>query len=78
MGSTRNAGVEWIAPGLIKLVATAAGAEVKRGDALIVVEAMKMEHTMTAPRDGKVAELLVRMGEQVQDGAILLTLEPEA
>jgi len=65
-------------PGLIKLVSTAPGAEVKRGDALIVVEAMKMEHTMTAPRDGRVAELLVRTGEQVQDGAILLTLEPEA
>ncbi len=65
-------------PGLIKLVATAPGADVKRGDALIVVEAMKMEHTMTAPRDGRVAELLVRTGEQVQDGAILLTLEPEA
>ncbi len=65
-------------PGLIKLVATTSGAEVKRGDALVVVEAMKMEHTMTAPRDGKVAELRVRVGEQVQDGAILLTLEPES
>ena len=63
-------------PGLVKVVATSAGASVAKGDALIVLEAMKMEHTLTAPRDGVVAELTVSAGDQVEDGALLLSLEP--
>lgn len=61
-------------PGLVKVVATAAGAKVAKGEALIVVEAMKMEHTLIAPRDGEVAEVLVKAGEQVEDGALLVRL----
>ncbi len=38
---------------------------------------MKMEHALGAPRDGVIAEVLVNMGDQVQDGAMLITLEPE-
>jgi 3-methylcrotonyl-CoA carboxylase alpha subunit len=63
-------------PGLVKLVATAAGRQVRKGDALIVLEAMKMEHTLKAPRDGAVEELLAAPGDQVEDGAVLLTLAP--
>ncbi|MEO0774028.1 MAG: acetyl/propionyl/methylcrotonyl-CoA carboxylase subunit alpha [Pseudomonadota bacterium] len=64
-------------PGLVKLVSTTSGAQVAKGDALLVLEAMKMEHTLTAPRDGIVAEVLVDVGDQVTDGVQLLTLEPQ-
>jgi 3-methylcrotonyl-CoA carboxylase alpha subunit len=64
-------------PGLVKVVSAKPGTTVARGDALIVLEAMKMEHTLTAPRDGVVAELLAAEGDQVQEGALLLTLEAE-
>jgi len=64
-------------PGLVKVVNTTAGAAVTRGDALIVLEAMKMEHTLTAPRDGVVAEVLTAVGDQVTDGTLLLALEAE-
>ena len=65
-------------PGLVKLVSASAGQTVRRGDALLVLEAMKMEHTLTAPRDGVVAEVLGQEGAQVTDGTVLLTLAPEA
>ena len=55
----------------------APGAGVAAGDVLAVMEAMKMEHSLTAPRDGTVAEVAVRAGEQVEEGALLITLEPE-
>ena len=44
------------------------------GQALAVMEAMKMEHTITAPRDGVVAELLYAPGDQVAEGGELLRL----
>ena len=46
-----------------------------KGDPLIVLEAMKMEHTLTAPRDGKIAEVMVAAGDLVQEGAVLVRLE---
>jgi 3-methylcrotonyl-CoA carboxylase alpha subunit len=64
-------------PGLVTLVSAQAGQVVAKGDALLVLEAMKMEHTLTAPRDGIVAEILVVKGDQVTDGTMLLTLETE-
>ena len=64
-------------PGLVKQVRVAAGATVSKGDALAVLEAMKMEHTLTAPRDGMVAAVNVGEGEQVKDGDLLVSLEPE-
>ena len=63
-------------PGLVRAVMTHVGAEVAQGDPLLVLEAMKMEHTLRAPRDGVVAELLAAVGDQVSDGTILLALEP--
>jgi 3-methylcrotonyl-CoA carboxylase alpha subunit len=63
-------------PGLVKIVAATAGQAVQKGDALLVLEAMKMEHTLTAPRDGIVAEILAAVGDQVTDGTLLLALEP--
>jgi 3-methylcrotonyl-CoA carboxylase alpha subunit len=63
-------------PGKVLSVAVAAGQAVRRGQALAVMEAMKMEHTIHAPRDGVVQELLVAVGEQVAEGAELLRLQP--
>ncbi|MBL4917369.1 biotin carboxylase N-terminal domain-containing protein [Szabonella alba] len=62
-------------PGLVKSVLVAAGDVVAAGDRLAVLEAMKMEHTLTAARDGVVAEVLVAVGAQVEAGAALIRLE---
>jgi len=48
---------------------------VKKGQALLILEAMKMEHTITAPADGVVKEIHFTAGEQVVEGAELVTLE---
>lgn len=63
-------------PGLVQTVFTQVGASVAKGDPLLVLEAMKMEHTLPAPRDGVVAEIFVAEGDQVTDGSLLLALEP--
>ncbi|QHQ35839.1 biotin carboxylase N-terminal domain-containing protein [Algicella marina] len=63
-------------PGLVKRIA-AAGDAVAAGDVLAVLEAMKMEHALRAPRGGVVAEARVAAGAQVSDGDVLVTLEPE-
>ena len=62
-------------PGLVREVAVAAGDRVSRGDRLVVIEAMKMSHVLTAARDGLVAEVLVAEGAQVEAGAALIALE---
>jgi 3-methylcrotonyl-CoA carboxylase alpha subunit len=64
-------------PGLVKAVFVAAGQAVAAGERLAVLEAMKMEHTLTAARDGVVAEVLVAAGAQVEAGAALIRLEAE-
>ena len=63
-------------PGLVKAVHVSSGVAVSKGDPLVVVEAMKMEHTLAAARDGTVAEVLVAAGDQVQGDAVLLRLQP--
>jgi 3-methylcrotonyl-CoA carboxylase alpha subunit len=62
-------------PGKVVSFAVKAGDKVKAGQALAVMEAMKMEHTIHAPKDGTVAELLYAPGDQVADGAELLKLD---
>ena len=61
-------------PGKVVSFAVKAGDTVKKGQALAVMEAMKMEHTIAAPADGTVAELLFAPGDQVTEGAELLRL----
>ncbi|MBL8558860.1 MAG: ATP-grasp domain-containing protein [Hyphomonadaceae bacterium] len=63
--------------GKIAAVLVAAGAAVKSGDALVTLEAMKMEHVMTAPANGRVKAITVAVGEQVSPGQVLVELEPE-
>jgi len=62
-------------PGKIIKVLAQAGAQVAKGDALLILEAMKMEHTITAPAAGRVKEIHYGAGEQVLEGAELITLE---
>ena len=64
-------------PGLVKAVFVAAGQSVAAGDRLAILEAMKMEHTLTAARDGTVAEVLASAGDQVEAGAPLIRLEED-
>ncbi|MGU3496453.1 acetyl-CoA carboxylase biotin carboxylase subunit [Xanthobacteraceae bacterium A53D] len=65
-------------PGTVIRVAVEAGQEVAKGAPLVVVEAMKMEHTVTAPRDGRVKSVHFSVGDLVDEGAELLLLEESA
>ena len=62
-------------PGKVVQVMSRPGEAVKKGQALLILEAMKMEHTITAPADGVVKEIHFTAGEQVVEGAQLVTLE---
>jgi 3-methylcrotonyl-CoA carboxylase alpha subunit len=62
-------------PGKVVSFSVKPGDKVSKGQALAVMEAMKMEHTIAAPDDGVVAELLYAPGDQVPEGAELLKLE---
>ncbi|MCR6481662.1 acetyl-CoA carboxylase biotin carboxylase subunit [Amycolatopsis sp. OK19-0408] len=64
-------------PGTVLVVKVAAGDVVKAGTPLLVVEAMKMEHTVTAPIDGVVSELPVRAGQQVALDETLAVVKPQ-
>lgn len=63
-------------PGKVIAVDVAAGDSVTAGQRLMVLEAMKMEHALTAPFDGTVAELNASEGGQVQVEAVLAIIEP--
>ena len=62
-------------PGRVLALLVSVGQQVSKGQPLVVTEAMKMEHTLSAPRDGTVAELLCQVGDQVAEGTELLRLE---
>ena len=61
-------------PGRVVRVLAAAGADVAAGQGLVVVEAMKMENELRAPRAGRVAEVAVREGQAVDAGALLAVI----
>lgn len=61
-------------PGTILSVNVKPGQAVKRGDILVILEAMKMENEIMAPSDGTVGTVNVAKGQAVQTGAVLLTL----
>lgn len=62
-------------PGNILAVNVAAGDSVKKGQVLMVLEAMKMENEIMAPRDGKVTAVAVAKGAAVESGALLCTIQ---
>jgi acetyl/propionyl-CoA carboxylase alpha subunit len=63
-------------PGRIASLAVKVGDAVNRGQTLVTLEAMKMEHALTAGFDGTVAEVRCAVGDQVTEGALLVRLEP--
>lgn len=70
-GSVR---IEAGAAGKVFKIEASAGAAVKKGDAVVILEAMKMEIPVVAPQDGTVASIDVAVGDPVEAGALLATL----
>lgn len=61
-------------PGKILSVKASVGQDVKKGDVLLILEAMKMENEVVAPSDGTIASIDVAAGDSVESGAVLATL----
>jgi 3-methylcrotonyl-CoA carboxylase alpha subunit len=74
-GSVGNGSLLAPMPGRVISVDVAAGERVEKGQRLLTLEAMKMEHAMLAPFNGVVAELTVSAGAQVQVEALLVRVE---
>ena len=62
-------------PGAVSTIAVQKGQQVKAGDIVATLEAMKMETSLHAARDGKVAEILVSPGQQIDARDLLMVLE---
>ena len=76
--SSEQSGSEFIStpvPGEVKSVRVAEGDRVETGDEICVVESMKMEHTITASCDGKIAEVYLKAGDSISDGANVVRFE---
>jgi acetyl-CoA/propionyl-CoA carboxylase biotin carboxyl carrier protein len=65
-------------PGTVVSLLAEAGQQVTAGQALVIVEAMKMEHTVTAPADGVLAELTVKAGQRVAMDETLAVVSPRS
>jgi 3-methylcrotonyl-CoA carboxylase alpha subunit len=63
-------------PGKITAVEVSSGEKVAKDQRLLTLEAMKMEHALTAPFDGTVVELSASVGAQVTEGQLLVKIEP--
>jgi biotin carboxyl carrier protein len=72
------AAIRSVMPGKVVAILAEAGTDVQAGQGLLVVEAMKMENEITAPRAGRVTAVQVRPGEAVEAGAVLVVLGPPA
>ena len=73
-GAAGNVKIEAGAAGKVFKVEANVGQAVKRGDAVVILEAMKMEIPVVAPEDGTVASINVAVGDSVEAGALLATL----
>ena len=62
-------------PGAVLAIHTAVGDPVAAGDPIVTLEAMKMEHVVIAPGAGRIADLGVRVGDQVVRGQVLAAIE---
>ena len=71
-------GLEAPMPGLVTRVMVAAGDQVEKGQALLVLEAMKMEHLIRSPRAGRIRSVTAKAGEMVNGGIPLVELEEES
>ena len=73
-GAAGAVAVKALMPGNILDVKVAAGASVKAGDVLVILEAMKMENEIVAPQDGTVASINVNKGDTVNSGDVLVSM----
>ena len=73
-GGAGNVKIEAGAAGKVFKVEAQAGQAVKRGDAIVILEVMKMETPVVAPQDGTVASINVNVGDMVEAGALLATM----
>jgi biotin carboxyl carrier protein len=73
--SAQTGGLDAPMPGRVTRVEVSVGDAVKKGQELIVVEAMKMENALVAPIDGVVSSLLVKVGDMVAPGPALIVIE---
>ena len=64
-------------PGKVIDLKVKVGSKVKKGDTLVILEAMKMEHQVKASEDGKVSKLLIRKDDQLENGTLLMVVEPK-
>src|SRR5262249_40088463 len=72
----QDGGMEAPMPGVITKVMVVVGDEVTKGQPLVALEAMKMEHLIRAPREGRVKKVAASPGQMVQAGVALVELEP--
>jgi biotin carboxyl carrier protein len=72
--SAASGGLTTPLPGVVVSVPVAVGQEVVAGEVLMVIEAMKMEHAISAPYDGTVQQIHFARGERVPEGSALLEL----
>ena len=64
-------------PGKVIDLKVKVGSKVKKGDTLVILEAMKMEHQVKASEDGKVSKLLIKKDDQLENGALLMIVDPK-
>ena len=76
-GGHHGGGLEAPMPGVVTKVMVVVGDEVAKGQPLVALEAMKMEHQVRAPRAGRVKSVSASPGQMVQSGAVLVELEEE-
>ena len=76
-GGAHGGGLTAPMPGKVVALLAQPGAKVEKGAPLLILEAMKMEHTITAPKNGRVQAFRYAAGEQVADGDELVDFEVE-
>lgn len=62
-------------PGLVLSILVAEGAEIKKGDSLLVLEAMKMENMIKSPTDGIIKKITINQGNKVEKNEVLITFQ---
>jgi len=62
-------------PGKVIELKVKLGSKIKKGETLVILEAMKMEHSVIAAQDGVIDELFINQNEQVENGALLMIIK---
>ena len=75
MASTKLANIKAPMPGLVFKIHAKVGDEIEKGDAILILEAMKMENVLKSPGEGKIKAILVKEGVAVEKGQVLVELE---